>query len=90
MAVPTIANFEMVLSFPAYLGKKQEVVQGTGNAVVPDGTKVTWRVNAVATTGIQFSHNGAQQAFIKDENSFTLSKTILQIPNTNTYQQQQG
>lgn len=78
VAVPTIANFEMVLSFPGYLGKKQEVVQGTGNAVVPDGTKVTWRVNAVATTGIQFSHNGAQQAFTKDENTFTLSKTILQ------------
>lgn len=78
VAVPTIANFEMVLNFPAYLHKKQEVVQGTGNAVVPDGTKVTWKVNAVATTGIQFSQNGAQQAFAKDENTFTLSKTILQ------------
>ncbi|KOS07052.1 glutamyl-tRNA synthetase [Flavobacterium akiainvivens] len=78
VAVPTIANFEMVLNFPAYLGKKQEVVQGTGNAVVPDGTKVTWKVNAVATTDIQFSHDGAQQAFVKEDNTFTLSKTILQ------------
>ena len=34
--VPTIANFEMVLNYPSYLGKKSEIIQGTGNAVVPE------------------------------------------------------
>lgn len=32
---------EMVLSFPGYLNKKAEVIKGTGNAVIPEGTRVT-------------------------------------------------
>ena len=52
--VPTIANFEMVLQYPSYLGKKSEVIQGTGNAVVPEGTVVNWRINALATDKVSF------------------------------------
>lgn len=78
VAVPTIANFEMVLSFPGYLGRRQEVVRGTGNAVVPEGTKVTWRVNAVATTAVDFGSNGSVSAFTRNEQDFTFAKTILQ------------
>jgi hypothetical protein len=40
VAVPTIANFEMQLNYP-YLNRKSEVVNGTGNAIIPEGTKVT-------------------------------------------------
>jgi hypothetical protein len=78
VAVPTIANFEMVLNFPGYLGKKAEVVRGTGNAVVPEGTKVTWRVEALATNSIEWNSNGAATAFASGENGFSLSKTIMQ------------
>lgn len=78
IAVPTISNFEMVLHFPGYLGRKTEVVRGTGNAIVPDGTKVTWKVNALATTKIDWSSKGLISPFAKNENSFTIAKTILQ------------
>ncbi|MXN92649.1 hypothetical protein GR160_15580 [Flavobacterium sp. Sd200] len=78
VAVPTIANFEMLLQFPSYLGRKAEVVQGTGNAIVPEGTKVTWKVNALATKNIQWSSNGAVTSFTSDENVFTVSKNIIQ------------
>jgi hypothetical protein len=46
VAVPTIANFEMQLNYPLYLNRKSEVVNGTGNAIIPEGTKVTWKVSA--------------------------------------------
>jgi hypothetical protein len=78
VAVPTIANFEMVLNFPSYLGRKAEVVSGTGNAVVPEGTKVTWKVEALATTGIEWAGMGSVFAFAKGETTFSLSKIILQ------------
>lgn len=78
VAVPTISNFEMVLNFPSYLGKKTEVVRGTGNAVVPDGTKVTWRVSALATTNIEWSSKGVSTQFAQHEDSFSIAKTILQ------------
>jgi hypothetical protein len=28
----------MQLNFPAYLNKKSEIIKGTGNAVIPEGT----------------------------------------------------
>jgi hypothetical protein len=41
-AVPTIKEFEMQLDFPSFLGRKREIVKGTGNTIVPEGTVVTW------------------------------------------------
>jgi hypothetical protein len=78
VAVPTIANFEMVLQFPSYLGKKSEVVKGSGNAVVPEGTKVTWKIDALATTNINWVGENGTIAFSNNENSYSLSKNILQ------------
>lgn len=78
VAVPTIANFEMVLNFPAYVNKPTEVVSGTGNAVVPEGTKITWRVTALATNSIEWVANDVITPFKEMENSFLLSKNIFQ------------
>lgn len=78
VAVPTIANFEMVLNFPAYVNKPTEVVSGTGNAVVPEGTKITWRVTALATNSIEWVANDESTPFKEVENSFLLSKSIFQ------------
>jgi len=78
VAVPSIANFEMVLDFPNYLGKKTETIKGTGNAVVPEGTKVTWRMNTLATQQVEWNDANANYPFLKNENVFTLSKNILQ------------
>ncbi|RZJ74137.1 MAG: hypothetical protein EOO45_09355, partial [Flavobacterium sp.] len=78
VAVPTIANFEMQLNFPGYLGKKPEVVRGTGNAVVPEGTIVTWRVDALATNKVEWNSGGAVTSFNQSETIFSLSKTIMQ------------
>lgn len=78
VAVPSIANFEMVLNFPGYLGKKPETIKGTGNAVVPEGTKVTWRMNTLATQKVEWTDAHANVPFSKSENTFTLSKNILQ------------
>ncbi|MFP9112755.1 hypothetical protein ACLI1A_02365 [Flavobacterium sp. RHBU_3] len=78
VAVPTIANFEMVLQFPSYLGKKNEVVKGTGNAIVPEGTKVTWKIDALATSNVQWLANDAASNFNNNDNSFSFSKNILQ------------
>ena len=74
--VPTIANFEMVLQYPSYLGKKSEVIQGTGNAVVPEGTVVNWRINALATDKVTLKSNNQLSVFANKENNFSLSRRI--------------
>ena len=78
VTVPSIANFEMVLNFPNYLNKKSEVIKGTGNAIIPEGTQVIWRMNTLATQKVDWVNENTKYTFAKSENIFTLSKSILQ------------
>ena len=78
VAVPSIANFEMVLNFPSYLNKKSETVKGTGNAIVPEGTRVTWKMNTQATQTVDWTDLKSNYPFSKSENAFSLTKNILQ------------
>jgi len=78
VTVPSIANFEMVLNFPNYLNKKSEVIKGTGNAIVPEGTQVTWKMNTLATQKVDWVNEKAHYSFAKQDNIFLLSKSILQ------------
>ncbi|MWB93774.1 hypothetical protein GON26_05335 [Flavobacterium sp. GA093] len=78
ITVPSIANFEMVLNFPSYLKKKSEIIQGTGNAIVPEGTLVTWKMNTQSTQQIAWKDQNATFQFIKSENEFKLAKNISQ------------
>lgn len=78
VTVPSIANFEMVLNFPSYLNKKAEVIKGTGNAVLPEGTRVTWRMKTLATQKVEWIDGSSKFSFAKEENQFLLSKSITQ------------
>ena len=76
--VPTIANFEMQLNFPSYLNRKPELIKGTGNAIIPEGTRVTWKINTQATQSIVWKDLTSRFSFSKTENNFMLSKNISQ------------
>ncbi len=78
VTVPSIANFEMVLNFPNYLNKKSEVIKGTGNAIIPEGTQITWRINTFSTQKVDWVNENAHYTFAKNDNIFSLSKSILQ------------
>ena len=54
VTVPAISNFEMQLDFPSYLNKKSELIKGSGNAIIPEGTRVIWKINAAATQNIDW------------------------------------
>ena len=43
---PVIERFEVVLSYPSYLGKSEERLANTGDLVVPVGTKVQWQFSS--------------------------------------------
>ncbi|HEX8016505.1 MAG TPA: hypothetical protein VF465_14845, partial [Flavobacterium sp.] len=69
---------EMVLNFPSYLKRKSETIQGTGNAIVPEGTLVTWKMNTQSTQEIVWKDENATLKFNKAANEFKLSKNIGQ------------
>jgi hypothetical protein len=76
--VPSIAIFEMQLNFPSYLNKKAEVIKGTGNANIPEGTKVSWKIITQATHSVDWISAARNQSFVKYENAFSLSKYIFE------------
>ncbi|MBU0942800.1 MAG: hypothetical protein KKD36_15365 [Bacteroidetes bacterium] len=78
VAVPSITNLVMELNYPSFLGRKNEVISGSGNAVVPEGTVVTWRVNAQSTQRIDMQIDNRSIAFSKNNLLFYLSKNISQ------------
>ena len=78
VTVPSIANFEMQLNFPSYLNKKAEIIKGTGNAIIPEGTRVTWKMNTQATQKVDWTDLKSNFPFLKSENTFTLAKNISQ------------
>ena len=78
IAVPTIANFEMQLRYPGYLNKKPEVVKGTGNAIVPEGTAITWKLATQTTKEVEWTDFQHNSPFLHEGNTFTLTKHITQ------------
>ncbi|MAU71143.1 MAG: hypothetical protein CML04_03520 [Pseudozobellia sp.] len=73
---PVLEDFTMVLDFPRYLGKAKESVNGTGNATIPEGTKVSWSVSTKNTEKVEFSTRDTILAFDKIQEKFDLSKRI--------------
>ncbi len=41
---PVLVGFTMTLDFPNYLRRQSETISGTGNAVVPEGTRIVWEI----------------------------------------------
>ncbi|WPR72241.1 hypothetical protein SLW70_03620 [Flavobacterium sp. NG2] len=78
VAVPSISNFLMQLTYPSYLNKKSEIIQGTGNAIVPEGTKISWKLTTQATQKVELEIDNNRVSFNSNENSFTLSKIVTQ------------
>tara|TARA_R110000850_G_scaffold254061_1_gene379348 strand:+ start:12194 stop:15511 length:3318 start_codon:yes stop_codon:yes gene_type:complete len=76
--VPTINNFEMILSYPTYLKRKSEIIKGTGNAIVPEGTSIRWKLSTFATTNIAFISNNSKSVYSSTNGEFNFTKNISQ------------
>lgn len=78
LATPIITNVTMVLNYPGYTGKSNEVVKNTGNAIVPQGTNITWQVETHQTDEVSFSSNEVRTNFDKTtKDFFNYSKKVI-------------
>ena len=76
LETPAIVNFDMLLDYPDYTKKNDEVIRSTGNAVLSEGTVVLWRINARAAEEVVFYDNDSSQYFKRSKDLFTFSKRI--------------
>ncbi|RKS55395.1 hypothetical protein BC962_0357 [Gillisia mitskevichiae] len=75
--VPKLLNFEMNLNFPAYLRKEKQTIKGTGNAVVPEGTKISWVLKTRTTEEVLFKTEDTILKFDKSASEFKYSDKIF-------------
>lgn len=51
---PVIQSFQVHLEYPAYIGKKNEILENTGDLIIPVGTKIRWNFNMAYTDHLYF------------------------------------
>ncbi|MDT0555587.1 DUF4175 family protein [Patiriisocius hiemis] len=73
---PSLTSFEMVLDYPSYTGKKDEVLKSSGNATIPEGTQVKWNVATKNTTEVLLKTRDTSYSFTQEEKTFSYKKGI--------------
>ncbi len=75
---PIVTGFEMFLNYPSYTGKKDELIKNTGNAVIPEGTSITWNIKTQATDSLTLISDRAIPFKLKSDNNFSITKRLKQ------------
>lgn len=75
--VPTLVNFEMVLDYPAYTNRVDEVLKSTGNTTVPEGTYVTWKIKTSSTEHVNLYAADTVRLERHDSGLFQTSKRLF-------------
>jgi hypothetical protein len=75
--VPKILDFTMVLDYPNYTNSTDKTVQGQGSINVPEGTKITWRLQTQSTDVVTYDSGSQTENFSRSEDLFSLEKQIL-------------
>ena len=76
--VPRLLNFQMILDYPDYTRKENEVMDGSGNATVPEGTLVEWNLKTASTDVVSLILKDTSEAFTKSASDFSLKKRLMQ------------
>lgn len=74
---PSLLSFEMGLDYPAYTGKKDEVLGSSGSATIPEGTEVSWRLNTKNTREVRLSTSDTSVLFLAKKQVFELRKSVF-------------
>ncbi|TLP80721.1 DUF4175 family protein [Maribacter sp. ACAM166] len=77
LETPSIVDFTMDLAYPVYLKKRSETIKSTGNAVIPEGTKITWKIEGKNTDEIKLITKDTSYQFVKAKDEFKLGQRIF-------------
>lgn len=78
-----LTDLRLRLDFPSYVGRKDESLEGSGDIIVPFGTKIYWDVHTRLADQVTmaFEGNAPARAQAEGDNRFTFLKTALQDQN---------
>jgi len=76
LKTPSLLSFDMKLDYPSYTGKKDEIINSTGNTTIPEGTLVTWKVKTKNTKEVALRTKDTSYLFNSLEEHFNFDKRI--------------
>lgn len=77
---PNLIGFDIRLDYPAYTGRKDEIVSNIGDLVVPAGTNMSWTFESQNTDEVSVNFSTSKEANIlkrTGQQRFTLKKRML-------------
>lgn len=78
MPKPTLLEFGMLLTYPAYLHKADELVANAGDLQIPQGTKVKWQFQTRNTDQLSLVFSDSTVAPKRtNDNSFSYSRRLM-------------
>ena len=77
ISVPSIVDFDLILDYPDYTGKQDDIIKSTGNAVFPEGTFVSWRMKTRTTEEVLFRVGDSIENFKRSGDAFSLDKRVF-------------
>ena len=77
LATPSIQEFKTILEFPKYTQRKTDTLQGTGNALVPEGTRITWQIAGENTKRVQLMTKDTTVNFAVTGGEYKYSRKVL-------------
>lgn len=81
---PNIRDFNVFLSYPAYLNKSNERLSNIGNFQIPEGTNVQWQFSTIVSDSVDlfFENEDTTYAMLeKDDELYEFEKTVYQSDN---------
>lgn len=74
---PRMQDFELVLNYPPYTKKPKEILRSTGNATVPEGSSIEWRIGTTNTTEVVLRSADTSLVFTKKDSHFSQELKIF-------------
>ncbi len=74
--IPVLTGFEMFLNYPKHTNKQPNILKGTGNALVPEGTVIKWKLKTQSTSSVSFIAKDTLLFKAQAKGSFELSKQV--------------
>lgn len=76
---PALLDFEIEARYPSYVKKTNELFKNSGDLTIPEGTKLSWKIETEATTEMKLVTNDSVFAFIPSgENEFSFDQYFYQ------------
>ena len=84
---PNLSNFSIKLDYPGYLGKKSELVQNIGDLLIPQGTRLSWQIDAENTDKVMmaFGDESPKEISKKGEGYYTHTHSAQKDQNYRIY-----